>query len=169
MNISESNTIICGTGHRPNKLGGYSIEVFNKLVEVIEEFLTKHRPKMIISGMAIGFDQALVQAAMNLGVPFIAAIPCNNQDITWPQHVKERYAYMLSKAEKIHQVCKGGYQPIKMQIRNEWMVDNAHFVLALWDGSSGGTGNCIKYANRKSVNKPIINLWSSWVGANLEK
>jgi uncharacterized phage-like protein YoqJ len=56
-----------------------------------------------------------------------------------------------------------------MQIRNEWMVDNAHIVLALWDGSSGGTGNCIKYANRKSVNKPIINLWSSWVGANLEK
>jgi hypothetical protein len=30
-------------------------------------------------------------------------------------------------------------------------------VLAYWDGSSGGTANCIKYAEKKK--KPIINLF----------
>ena len=30
-------------------------------------------------------------------------------------------------------------------------------VLAFWDGSSGGTGNCVRYAGK--VGKPIENLW----------
>jgi len=47
-----------------------------------------------------------------------------------------------------------------MQTRNIWMVDNCDLVLALWDGSDGGTGNCIKYANK--IGKPIVNLWDKY-------
>ena len=41
------------------------------------------------------------------------------------------------------------------------MVDNCTHVLAMWDGSEGGTANCVKYA--QAVNKPIINLWSPFM------
>jgi hypothetical protein len=35
-----------------------------------------------------------------------------------------------------------------MQIRNEWMVDQATRMAALWDGSGGGTGYSIQSAGR---------------------
>ncbi|WP_206759019.1 hypothetical protein [Anabaena azotica] len=45
--------------------------------------------------------------------------------------------------------------------RNEWMVDQCHRLVALHDGSTGGTGNCVNYAKSKKVH--IVNLWKSWV------
>ena len=51
-------------------------------------------------------------------------------------------------------VCsRGGYAGWKMNYRNTWMVDRADAVLAVWDGSSGGTANCVNYA--RTINKPI--------------
>lgn len=41
-----------------------------------------------------------------------------------------------------------------MQKRNEYMVNLADKVIAVWGGSSGGTANCVRYA--KSVGKEII-------------
>lgn len=58
-------------------------------------------------------------------------------------------------------VCKGGYSPAKMQVRNMWMVEYSDAVLALWDGTTGGTGNCVEYARR--VNKRLIPCWDEWV------
>ncbi len=41
-----------------------------------------------------------------------------------------------------------------MQKRNEWMVDNCDMLVAVWDGTDGGTYNCIDYAKR--MKKPRI-------------
>lgn len=40
------------------------------------------------------------------------------------------------------------------------MVDNSNAVLALWNGSEGGTGNCVRYAKEK--NKKIFQLWDKY-------
>ncbi|MBD2505254.1 hypothetical protein H6G83_32420 [Anabaena azotica FACHB-119] len=53
------------------------------------------------------------------------------------------------------------YHPGKLMKRNEWMVDQCHRLVALHDGSTGGTGNCVNYAKSKKVH--IVNLWKSWV------
>ena len=54
-----------------------------------------------------------------------------------------------------HIVSPGEYAAFKMQVRNEWMVDQLNpatdLLLAAWDGSPGGTGNCVKYATGKGV------------------
>lgn len=42
-----------------------------------------------------------------------------------------------------------------------WMVEYSDAVLALWDGTTGGTGNCVEYARR--VNKRLIPCWDEWV------
>lgn len=42
------------------------------------------------------------------------------------------------------------------------MVDDCDSLLALWDGSSGGTKNCLDYARKKG--KPYINLWDRFSG-----
>lgn len=156
--------IYAGTGHRPNKLGGYSQGVTNKLIQLAKTSLTEDKVTKVISGMALGWDMALAEAAIELDIPFIAAVPFFGQEKMWPKESQERYHRILEKAEDIIYVCDKGYAPWKMQIRNEWMVNNCDTVLALWDGSKGGTGNCIQYANK--TNKPIQNIWNQFKGNN---
>jgi uncharacterized phage-like protein YoqJ len=149
--------IVAGTGHRPNKLGGFNNESFLKLVKIAEDWIRTNNPEKIISGMAQGWDQALAQAAVNCGIPFIAALPFKGQEIRWSQKSQRYYNRLLSKAEDIIYVCDEGYEPYKMQVRNEWMVDNTNLVLAMWDGTTGGTLNCLKYAYANQ--KDVINLY----------
>lgn len=171
--------IIAGTGHRPNKLGGYSDESFIKLYNIAYHWLEKNKPERVISGMALGWDQALAVAALDLKIKVIAAVPFRGQHLKWLKFNQDLYFDILSKVEKIQIVDRNitlllndkdqlkelfsagnDYSIEKMQKRNEWMVDNCDKVLALWDGSSGGTANCIKYADGK---KEIINLWDNFI------
>ncbi|MFA5401743.1 MAG: hypothetical protein WC359_14930 [Dehalococcoidia bacterium] len=45
---------------------------------------------------------------------------------------------------------------ILCELRNQYMVDSADLVIACWDGSSGGTANCVKYAEKAGI--PWINI-----------
>lgn len=151
--------IVCGTGHRPNKLGGYENAVAVRLVKTAEWGLASmaERPLAVISGMALGWDQALGQAALNMNIPLWAYVPFEGQESMWPRKSKDAFYCLLDEAAKVVICSEGGYAPWKMQVRNECMVDDSHEVLALWDGSTGGTGNCIQYARKKEKN--IVNLW----------
>jgi hypothetical protein len=63
----------------------------------------------------------------------------------------------LTKAESQVIVSEGSYTNEKLQIRNEWIVDNCDEMLFIWNGKySGGTWNCYKYA--LSVNKKLNNI-----------
>ena len=152
--------IISGTGHRPDKLGGYSDIAFNKLVKIAEEYLSENRPDKVISGMALGWDQALAQAAINLKIPFVAAIPFKNQECKWPNKSQTKYKTILAAASECVIVCEGEYAAWKMQVRNKYMVDNSDLVVAMFDGTTGGTANCVNYAISK--NKQIVNLYNKW-------
>lgn len=152
--------VICGTGHRPNKLGGYSDEVFGKLERTAYNWLHTYMPEMVISGGALGWDQALATAARSHGIPYVMALPLPGFEDRWPQSSKDQLYALMQGAAQVVYVCEAGYAGWKMQKRNEWMVDSSDRVLALWDGSTGGTGNCIAYANK--VNKLIINLWEEY-------
>lgn len=162
-------TIFAATGHRPDKLfknNPYSEEAFNKLVLVAETIINYYEPTKLIIGMALGFDIAMAQACVNKNVPFIAAIPFEDQEIKWSYTDKKRYLELCLKAENIVVVSKGGYADWKFQKRNEYMVDNADEVMALWDGSEGGTANCIEYAESKS--KVVHNFWKLFENINKE-
>lgn len=152
--------IIAATGHRPEKLGGYGEGTDFRLFNLAVAYLTRLRPTTVISGMAQGWDVAWARAAVWCNIPFIAALPFYNQHCKWPAHVQAVHFDLLRKAADVAIVCEGEYAGWKMQRRNEWMVDRADRVAALWDGSPGGTGNCIAYANR--VGKPYDNLWTEW-------
>lgn len=151
--------IICGTGHRPDKLGGYTNEAFLKVVGVAQNHLEETKPEKVISGMAMGFDMALFQAALNLGISVVAAIPFKGQECKWQEKTQKYYHYLLSKASEIVYVCDPGYAAWKMQKRNEWMCDNADRIVACWDGSEGGTKNCVDYAERQG--KMVDNIYKN--------
>jgi uncharacterized phage-like protein YoqJ len=151
--------IFAATGHRPNKLGGYGINVAGELRHLAMAYLFQHRPDMVISGMALGWDLAWAEAAIQLGIPIIAAVPFKGQESAWPAESQFTYNLVLGRSHHVEVVCDGGYAAYKMQKRNEWMVDKCTALIALWDGSAGGTANCVKYAEG---HKSIVNLWPYW-------
>jgi uncharacterized phage-like protein YoqJ len=154
----RDNPVVAFTGHRPTKCGGYDVpnETYNRICRDIQSALERLGPKRVISGMALGVDQWAAQICVDMNIPFIAAVPFEGQEKVWPAKSKKLYQELLDKAERIVVVVKGKYAAWKMQRRNEWMVDNCDVVIAIWDGSSGGTANCVAYA--KSVGKKIIRI-----------
>lgn len=147
--------ILAGTGHRPEKLGGYVTPnvTFRRVMEGMDKALLTLRPEYVISGMALGVDQWLAELCTWQGIPWLAAIPFVGFENEWPMPSQMKFRALLAKAFQVHVVCPGGYSAWKMQQRNMWMVDHCDHVLAVWDGSSGGTKNCVEYAQQKR--KPI--------------
>lgn len=150
--------IIAGTGHRPDKLGGYTEDAYARLVSIATDYLKENQPSIVISGMALGWDQALAQAAIELHIPVIAAIPFLGQESRWPKESQSKYKALIEKCREVVIVSPGGFASFKMQKRNEYMVNRADVILAMWNGKAeGGTFNCISYAQKKG--KKIVNLY----------
>lgn len=147
--------IVSFTGHRPTKIGGYDIlnPIYEACHNSIMKALNDLNPTQAISGMALGVDTWAALCCVELGIPFIAAIPFEGQEKRWPDRSQRLYNVLLKEAFKKEYICDPGYAFWKMQKRNEWMVDNSDLVIAVWDGSSGGTGHCVDYAlkNEKKI------------------
>ena len=161
-----TSRILAGTGHRPGALGGFSDDVFARLVSLASWAIATHKPTAIISCMALGWDQALARAAVNAGIPFDAAVPFAGQENVWPRESVARYKDLLSQSRKVIVVSEGGYAAWKLQRRNEWAVDHCDAVLALWSGADGGTANCVRYAESR---RPVINVWDEWAKREVER
>ena len=142
--------IIGCTGHRPDKLGGYKLPnpTYIHVCQEIEKALKEFKPDKCISGMCIGVDQWFANICVKLGISFIAAVPFVKQEVMWPEKSRIIYQKLLAKANEVVIVSEGEYSAAKMQIRNEWMVDRCDLLLAIWNGTKGGTANCIDYAKK---------------------
>lgn len=148
------------TGHRPNKLGNdYDLtsplirQIRYKILEELEEQkrilikLNKGEKLTLITGMALGIDTLFAQIAIEFKIPFIAAIPCRGQTMRWPITSITKHSEIISNSLcTVHYVSDKLYTPDCMQKRNQWMVDNCDILIAVWDGTLGGTANCVKYA-----------------------
>jgi uncharacterized phage-like protein YoqJ len=174
------------TGHRPNKLGNdydltspLILSIKKEIIDNLKAVRYAFPNLTLITGMALGIDTLFAQIAIDLNIPFIAAIPFIGQETKWNDKTRQEYHNLLNKSYNIMIVDRGydvtypaylerrnmliidkqlhnQYSPAKMQQRNIWMVDNCDILIAVWDGSSGGTANCVKYA--ESVNKQIIRI-----------
>lgn len=153
--------VVAATGHRPDKLGGYSEDTFYQLVTLANLVIKETKPRRTISGMAQGWDMAWAFASIKAGIPCVAAIPFEGQESIWPSEAQRMYREILGKCSQVQIISEGTYQPIKMQIRNEWMVDNCDHLIALWKGTAGGTANCVQYARKEKT--PWTNVWPLWL------
>lgn len=169
--MNEQGTIIAGTGHRPSKLGGYErlteVRCIRLAMDYLKEFRKTTEIKAVISGMALGWDQALAEAALLLQIPLLCYVPCRNMGRQWTTKSKERWERIMNRSSAVFSATKDDYMgPYCMQKRNEMMVDDCDMLLSLWDGTDGGTANCIGYANRKRPGLGYANLWPEWVKLN---
>ena len=155
--------VICVTGHRPDKLYGYDLNDPNwmKLKNKLKELLIENKCTEAISGMALGVDTIFALAVLELknegyNIKLHCAIPCRNHSRKWRMESVVMYNAILEKADIVKLVSNEEYRPWHMQRRNRYMVDLADKVIAVWNGTAGGTGNCVEYAEKE--NKEIIRI-----------
>lgn len=154
--------IIGISGHRPDKLPdkktGYNLNnpVYKYIRKELENVFSKLKPDTVISGMALGVDSLCAEICIEKKIPFIASVPFKGQELYWSLSDRNRYFYLLEHAERVEYVSPGGYASWKMQVRNQWIVDNSDILVAVFAGIPGGTKNCIDYAESK--NKKIIRI-----------
>lgn len=158
--VGGRRVIVAGTGHRIVKQPPAWPPTPASLVDFLVSYLQQLQPSHVISGMALGFDQGLALAAIRCSIPFTAAVPFKGQEHKWPASVKTRYAALLREAQHVEYVSEPGYEPWKMHARNAWMVDRCDRLVALYDGSGGGTKSCLDYASSKGVKIEMI--WPAW-------
>lgn len=152
---------IAVTGHRPSKLGNeYDYNgPYSKFIDSqLRNLLTEYQPSQGISGMALGVDTIFALICLEMKIPLLAALPFEGQESKWPLKSQKKYYEILNnQLTTTVMVCEPGYDPEKMQIRNAYMVDNCDLLLAVYNGTRGGTFNCMDYARKRGKTTIIIN------------
>jgi uncharacterized phage-like protein YoqJ len=142
------------TGHRPEKVTNWQYAE-TQLKHALHDF----GAGIVIQGMAAGIDLVAAKIAYQSNIPYWCAVPYKNHrgrtsgSPGYTDSWKIYYDNALKYANKVIYVTEYEDYPGSwvFQTRNEWMVDNADMLVAYWDGSPGGTHNCIKYAREKEM------------------
>ena len=144
----------CFTGHRPEKLAISENEIKTALESKIQAAI-QDGYQTFISGMARGVDLWAAEIVLRLraeGLPvhLICASPYEGFENRWSAEWHKMYCRVLGAADLVKFICSG-YSSSCFQIRNEWMVDHSSRVIAVYNGSSGGTQNTLEYAAAQGV------------------
>ncbi len=143
----DSTIKIAFTGHRYLSLP--------QVVSYLDKLHADHPDAIWITGGAVGLDTEAALYAMRHVIRLWLVLP-------FPPHVMSKY-WNADQKSALHNtweyaekttVLAPSYDVSIYQRRNERMVDLSDMVAAFWDGSRGGTGNCVGYV--KSVGKRMI-------------
>ena len=148
-------TAVCTfTGHRPERLG----EPEEKVIRFLEESIAKAMEEGytdFITGMQRGVDLWAAEIVLRLkeeGKPVrhIAACPFQGVERSWPAEWQRKYHYVLKKSDEVHVISEQPGRKAFLE-RNEWMVDHASRLIAVYTGAPGGTYQTILYAEKKGL------------------
>lgn len=149
------------TGHRENKLdpewseaSPTCMELKQKLYDAIDH-VYQSGIYYFICGMAHGCDLYFAEAVLEFAydhpdVMLEAAIPYSGQAEHWRGSLRRRYKAVLDKSAK-RTVLQQNYTRDCMMRRNRYMVDNASVLIAVYNGTPGGTRNTMLYAMRQGL------------------
>ena len=158
---SEQGYALCFTGHRPDKLGTrrdideLRLQLHMRIVQAISEGFTD-----FYCGMAMGTDILAGELVIALQRQYpelrlIAVLPFPEQSKGWPADWKRRWSALLYQADE-QVVLYPSYRQGCFHARNRYMVDHAQRVIAVYNGSPGGTRMTVEYARKKGVPVDLI-------------
>lgn len=164
----EKKITCCFTGHRPEKLPwGYDesspdcAALKQRLARTLDE-LYRRGFRHFISGMAQGCDLYFAEAVLalreeNPDVVAEAAIPCPTQARGWREEDRARYQSIVARCD-LETVVQQHYTQGCMLRRDRYIVDHSSLLLAVYNGSSGGTRYTINYALDKGLEVIRLNV-----------
>ena len=149
----------CFTGHRPDKVQTAEGEIRELLKAEIKKSV-EEGILTFITGMARGVDTWAAQIVLeekkeNPDIKLICASPYPGFERSWCLADRMKYHEIINNADYVINVSEK-YTRFCFQIRNMWMVDRSCKVIAVYNGSRGGTKNTVDYAEKKNV--PVVNV-----------
>ncbi len=156
----DKSQTVAFTGHR--SVTGISLaELSHRLDKAIMDCYDRGY-RRFITGMAIGFDMLAAEAVVRLrasrpDVHLMAAIPFPGQPARFSLEDRQRYIRLLEAADS-QKMISAFYHSRCFHRRNDYMIDNASMLIALWDGKpSGGTYYTYTEALRRGLS--VVNLF----------
>ena len=150
----------CFTGHRPDKLTRSKEQITKDLTIAIDKAISDGF-QTFISGMAMGVDIWAAQIVLEKknvlpGLHLICALPFPEFGDRWSSQWSDVYNEIIRQADLVKSISQS-FSYASYQKRNEWMVNHSGRVIAVYNGSAGGTRNTVEYAERYNV--PCIEIF----------
>lgn len=145
----DMNKSCCFTGHRPTKLNADEKDIRAKLAEEIRK-AADEGIDTFITGMATGVDTWAAEEVLKLkkekcNIQLVCAVPFKGVERKRTQEEKELFYSILKEASHVEYICPG-FTKWCFYDRNRWMVDRAGRLIAVFNGTHGGTEYTINYA-----------------------
>ena len=110
--------------------------------------------------MAQGCDLYFCEAVIELrnehdDVTIEAAIPCEGQANSWPAEQRQRYFRLAAECDE-QTVLQAEYSDSCMEKRNRYMVKNSSVIIAVCDGTQGGTTQTVNMARKDGLEIILI-------------
>ncbi len=156
----------CFTGHRPEKLpwgdneeDARCLALKARLRDAVETAYAEGM-RHFICGMARGCDLYFAETVLEMRerypeVTLEAAVPCPSQPSGWRLAEQVRWRRLLARCD-METLVQDHYTPGCMLRRNRYMVDHSALVIAIYDGTDGGTRRTLEYALRQKV--PFVDI-----------
>lgn len=157
------------TGSRPEKMpilqnpeSAEYHELISRIRTQIKELTEREGVMTFLSGAAKGIDLIAAETVLELKkdypeITLECVVPYLAQADGWSEEHKKQYCSILDRSDKVT-VLQDNYSRGCLQKRNRYLVDNADIVLAVWNGTKGGTEYTIKYARKLNKKLIIINV-----------
>lgn len=144
----------CFTGHRPEKLRRTEKAILADLESEIHKAI-QDGLSVFISGMARGIDINAAEIVLRIrqeGYPIrlICASPYPGFEDNWCKSWQTRYRVVMANADFV-KYTGSCYSKNCFQNRNEWLVNHSSRVIAVYNGTPGGTKNTIEYAMKQGI------------------
>ncbi|HIT02828.1 MAG TPA: DUF1273 family protein [Candidatus Enterenecus merdae] len=165
--MTEERTC-CFTGHRPGKLPwGWDEDdprcqdLKGSIARELDG-LYRRGYRHFLSGMAQGCDLYFAEAVLALrqarpDVTLEGAVPFPGQADRWPPQDRLRWRAVLDACD-VETVVQQRYDRFCMLRRDRYLVDRSGCILAVFDGSPGGTRYTLNYAMNRQLEVLLLDL-----------
>jgi uncharacterized phage-like protein YoqJ len=167
--MNDRQNSCCISGHRPKKLPFRDYEdgpdcrrLMMLLASEVDKML-ENGVTSFLTGMAPGTDIIAARIVLEKrrdhsadDIRLIAVVPYEGQADQWPEIYRERYFRILSLADEVVTLYTRKTDTCIREVCR-YMVDACDHLIAVYNGSEGGTQYTIDYAAEKGRDIVVIN------------
>lgn len=162
-----SGKTVCFSGHRPEKLpcrDNNSLEtnrlkslLYKEIYDCVEAGYVN-----FVTGLAKGIDNWAADMVIEFKIKkpelrLICVMPYADYGKNWRGFDKWELSHILEKADEVITTSEE-YTKNSMRLRNEKMVDMSDKLIAVVHDFRSGTGQTIRYAEKKGIETKVIDL-----------
>jgi hypothetical protein len=163
---------VAGVGLRPERLTHLGAAIWypsnaewyehmhRRLRRLAVVALKRHRAGAVLSTLALGWDTALAEAALELDLPLRLRLPFERPQASWSDVQRQRFGRVHAKAAEVRVLHRGRGAGWKRARALAEAAAEADLLLALWDAEDASVRRLLGKAG--AAGTEVVNLWASW-------